>query len=290
MSNNLGTRGPAPELARQFMDTPREPLERLLGRENELRRLRAAIRKRQSKLIWGTADAGKTFLIKKVLSDLPEPERRKCVYWTGTASRRRLVEHLIRELYLAGDPLVRKKVHADGASERTLNRWVNDQSLLRLRGILFSAANQGDYVLFLDHLPSPSLAMAHFLKELIHRTKTPVYLTCLGNSHGEIGFAWRLYWTDEYRIHLGPLTAGPARELLEISIQRFGLGSLDLEGFHENVLRLSQHLPGSIVKMCQIAADPRYHYGDRVKIELVHVDYLMHASRVCHQLAYGHSS
>lgn len=272
------------------METVRQPVGQLLGRENELRRLRAAILKRESQLIWGAADAGKTFLIKKALSELSEIECRKCVYWSGSASRRQLVEHLMRELYLAGDPLVRRKVHADGATERTLNRWVNEQSLLRLRGILFSATEQGDYLFFVDHLPSASLKMAHLLKEFMYRTKTPIYLTGHGHSHGEIGFAWSLYWTDEYRIHLGPLTAGHARELLEMSIEKFGLGSLDLEGFRENVLRLSQHLPGSIVKMCQLAADPRYHYGDQVKIRLLHVDYLMQTNRAYPQLAYGHGS
>ena len=88
-----------------------------------------------------------------------------------------------------------------------------------------------------------------------------------------------LYWTDEYRIRLGPLSEAPARELVEICIQRFGLGSLDLEGFREDVLHLSGHLPGSIVKMCELAADPRYHYGDQVKLKLVHVDYLLQGNR-----------
>jgi hypothetical protein len=255
------------------------PLERLVGRETEMQRLQTALRKRQSQLIWGAADAGKTLLIKKALSDLSEVERRKCICWTGAASRRQVVQHLIRGLYQVGDPLVRKKVHADRAGEATLTRWISEQSGLRLRGILFTAAEQGEYRFFVDQLPPASHAMAHLMKDIVYRTKTPIYLTGHGYSQGEIGYAWSLYWTDEYRIHLGPLSDGPARELLEICIQRFGLGSLDLEGFREDVLHLSGHLPGSIVKMCELAADPRYHYGDRVKIKLVHVDYLLQGNR-----------
>jgi hypothetical protein len=255
------------------------PLERLVGRETEMRRLQKALRKRQSQLIWGATDAGKTLLIKKALSDLPEVERRKCICWTGAASRRQVVEHLIRGLYQVGDPLVRKKVHADRAGEATLTRWISEQSGLRLGGILFTAAEQGEYRFFVDQLPPAPHAMAHLMKDIVYRTKTPIYLTGHGYSQGEIGYAWSLYWTDEYRIHLGPLSDGPARELLETCIQRFGLGSLDLEGFREEVLHLSGHLPGSIVKMCELAADPRYHYGDRVKIKLVHVDYLLQGNR-----------
>src|SRR5579862_8284115 len=63
-------------------------LERLIGRDAEVRQLQAAVRKRQSKLIWGASDAGKTFLVTKMLLELPENERRKCICWSGAASRR----------------------------------------------------------------------------------------------------------------------------------------------------------------------------------------------------------
>lgn len=261
------------------MGNAKAALEMLIGREAEMRRLQAALQKRQSQLIWGASDAGKTFLITKALAELPEIERRKCVCWSGVGSRRQLVQCLIRGLYLAGDPLVRKKVHADGATEATLTRWIGEQSMLRLRGILFTAARQNEYRFFLDNLPPASHTIAQLMKEIMYRTKTPIYLAGHGYSQAEIGYAWSLFWTDEYRIHLGPLPEAPARELLEICIQRFGLESLDLEGFRENILPLSGHQPGSIVKMCKLAADPRYHYGDQVKVKLVHVDYLLQGSR-----------
>ncbi len=254
-------------------------VERLIGRDVEIRTLRAALRNRQSQLIWGAADSGKTFLISKMLAELPENERRKCVCWSGPASRRQLVAHLIEGLYRAGDSLVRKKVHADGYTEATLARWVGSQSGLRLRGILFTAAAQGEYCFFLDHLPPVSHTLAQLLKQIMYRAKTPVYLTGQGYSQGEIGLAWSLYWTTEYRIHLGPVSDGAARELMEICVERFGLDSLDQSEFREDLLQLSGHLPGSIVKMCQLAADPRYHYGERIKLRLLHVDYLLRGNR-----------
>jgi hypothetical protein len=254
-------------------------LERLVGRETETRQLHAALRKRQSQLIWGASDAGKSFLIAKVLAELPENERRKCICWAGAASRRQLIEHLIRGLYLADDPFVKKKVHAARCTEATLTRWIDEQSALRLRGILFTAAEQGEYRFVVDHLSPVSHTIAQLMKEIVYRTKTPVYFTGQGYSQAEIGYAWSLYWTDEYRVRLGPLSEASARELMEICIERFGLRSLDLDGFREDVLHLSGHLPGSIVKMCELAADPRYHYGDQVKVKLVHVDYLLRGNR-----------
>jgi len=250
----------------------------LVGRDAELRRLKDAIRKRKSQLIWGPPDAGKTSLVKVAMEGLAELERKSCIYWSGTATGRQLAIHFLRGLYHAGDPFVHKKIHADGAREHSLDSWFSEQSTLRLRGILFTATEKGEYRFFLDHFPPTGHKMARLMKEFIHRCKTPVYLVGNGYTQGEIGFAWSLYWTDEYRIRLSPLTEGEGRDLLEICIRRFGLSAFDLEGFREEVLHMSERLPGAIVKMCELAANPRYHYGDQIKTKLVHVDYLMKVS------------
>jgi len=253
--------------------------ESLVGRKEELRELRAAIEKRESRLIWGPLDAGKTALIKKAISELPEPERRNCIYWTGAASGRQLLSHFVGRLFELADSFVRKKVHADGATETSLSRWLHKQTSLRLRGILFTASAQGDYRFFVDHFPPPTHHMAHMMKEIMYRCKTPVYLAARDYSQREVGYAWSLYWHDGLRVHLGPLNQRAARELLEICIQGLGLDTLDLEDFREDILRLSGHLPGSIVRMCELAADSRYHYRDRIKTKLVHVDYLLRANQ-----------
>ena len=251
----------------------------LVGRRQELRALRSAIQNRESRLVWGSMDAGKTALIKKAICELPDAERRKCIYWTGAASGRQLLSHFIGRLYELGDPFVRKKVHADGATETSLNRWLDKQTSLRLRGILFTASTQGDYRFFVDHFPSSTHNMARLMKEIMYRCKTPIYLAARDYLQREIGYAWSLYWNDAMRVHLGPLNERAARKLLEICIQGLGLHALDLEDFRDEILRLSGLVPGSIVKMCELAADSRYHYGDQIKIKLVHVDYLMQSSR-----------
>jgi hypothetical protein len=252
--------------------------ETLIGRKEELRQLRAAIQKRESRMVWGSMDAGKSFLIKAALRELREAERRSCICWAGPANGRQLVSHFMRGLYLAGDPFVRKKVHADGATRGSLDRWLNDQSALRLRGLLFTGCGQGKYQFFLDHFPPPTHNIARLMKEIMYRCKTPIHLGARGCSQNEIGYAWSLYWNDELRIHLGPLTDRLARELLEDCIHRNHLDSLELKDFREDILHLSGHLPGSIVKMCKLAANSRYHYGDQIKIKLVRVDYLMQSS------------
>ncbi len=230
-------------------------LETLVGRKEELRALHAAI--------------------KTAIHELPEAVRRNCVYWAGAARGRRLLSHFVGRLYELGDSFVRRKVHADGATETSLNRWLNEQTSLRLRGILFTASTQGDYRFFVDHFPPSTHNMARLMKEMMYRCKTPIYLAARDFSQGAVGYAWSLYWNDGLRVHLGPLNERSARELLEICILALGLHALDLADFREEILRLSGYLPGSIVKMCELAVNSRYHYGDRIKIKLVHVDYLM---------------
>jgi hypothetical protein len=252
--------------------------ETLIGREKELRELLGAMRRRESRLIWGPVDAGKTALLKKAISELPEAERRNCIRWEGVASGRQLLSHFVGRLYELRDRFVRGKVHADGATETSLNRWLHKQTSLRLRGILLTSLTQGDYRLFVDQFPAPTQNMARLIREIMYRCKTPIYLAARDYSQAEIGCAWKLYWNDALRVRLGPLTERTARDLLEICIRRFSLGLLDLEGFREDILRASGRLPGSIVKMCALASQIRYHSGDQIKIKLLHVDYVMQSN------------
>jgi GTPase SAR1 family protein len=259
------------------MKTESRPVqEDLIGRKNELRRARAAIRNRKSFLIWGPADAGKTSLVKRAVAELPEKDRQGCIYWSGAASVRQLAEELLRAFYAAGDPCVRKKIREDGCvRETSIGPWFRGQSSGQLKSLLYLAAAKGRYSIFLDHLPPATQSMARFLKEIIWRCKTPVYLLARGCDRKEIGHAWSIYFANEYRIPVGPLPVALSRELLERSIRRFRLDRFDLAGFRDEILRLSAQLPGSVIKMCELAVHPRYHHGGQIKVNLVHVDYLM---------------
>ncbi len=222
-------------------------------------------------------DAGKTTLIKRAVSH--SLRRNVGNAFIGRERQvKAMLSHFVARLYELGDSFVRKKVHADGGTAIALNRWLHKQTSLRLRGILITALEQSDYRFFVDHFPPPTHNMGRLMKEILYRCKTPIYLAARNYSQDEIGYAWSLYWNDGLRIHLGPLGERASRELLETCIGRFGLTSLDLADFREDILRLSGHLPGSIVKMCELAGHSRYHYRDQIKIKLVHVDYLMQSN------------
>jgi hypothetical protein len=260
----------------------------MVGRQTELRRLLDAIVKRESLLIWGPAGAGKTRLVQTALSELPGEIARRCLQHSGEQSLQEVLRGLVRWLADVDDPLILAKFRAEKADYPSFKSWLQEQTSLRLRGLLYRAATERQYWIFLDHMPPLSHAFARVIKELIWKCKTPVYLLASRFSPEHIGKAWSLYWTNRYRMEVEPLPESEARDLLESCIRRFALVNFDLLGFREEILRLSGHLPGAIARMCALAAEPRYHYARRIKTRLVHVDYLL-AERVRQALAQSHS-
>jgi len=245
------------------------------GRREELHRLRTAMKNRESLLIWGPADSGKTALAMKAIEQFPEAYRSKCIYCSAPGSIRDLLSQIVLRLSRERDPCVREKLFQEGEREEMPENWLRKQTSLRLRGIAFRAMERERYWIFLDHVPAASRAMARLMKEFVWRCKTPVYLLARGKTEHVIGRAWSLYWTDEFRIGLPPLNEFEAGRLFEKCVLHFGLADFYLDEFRQEVLRRSSRQPGSIVKMCELAANPRYQHGEQIKIKLVHVDYLM---------------
>jgi hypothetical protein len=246
-----------------------------VDRQQELRRLRDAMQKRESLLIWGDADSGKTALVAKVLDQLPKKMERACLLVEGGASVKELLLKMVRCLWEKEHPLVTGKWRAAQGSHYTVSGWLRGQSGGRLRSMVRDVLKSQPCWILLDHFPPCTQLVGRFLKDLMWRWNTPVYVLARGFSPIELGEAWGLYWNDKLRLPVGPLPEADAARLLAASIRRFGLARFDLEEFQSKVLRLSGRLPGAIVKMCALAADPKYQYERRIKTTLIHVDYLM---------------
>lgn len=246
-----------------------------VGRQYEMQQLREAMKRRESLLIWGESDSGKTALVKRMIGQLPSKMQQTCIWANGGATVRELLQELVRWLWENEDPLVVENWRASQASHYTVSGWLREKSAGRLR-LLFCAALKGRPCwIFLDHIPPCTHLVARFLKELIWRWETPVYMLARGCSPAELGDAWSLYWNDKLRLSLGPLPVADAAAFLAACIRRFGLDRYELDDFQSEVLELSGRLPGAILKMCEMAAQPRYQYHGQIKTRLVHVDYLM---------------
>lgn len=246
-----------------------------VDRDAERARLHEAMRRRESLLLWGPADAGKSALVEKVLAELHKEKRRACLLANRAKSPRELLQQLVRQMFVSGNAHVQAKASADGAVEMDLERWLRTRSSGSLRGIVYAALKKSNYWIFLDHMPPFSHPMARLAKELIWRCETPVYLLARGCTPDEIGNAWSLYWTEKHRLHVGPLELADATALLSACIRRFGLNRCNVSDFRDELLDLSGRLPGAIVKMCAMAAEPKYQHDGHIKTRLLRVDYLM---------------
>lgn len=250
-----------------------------VGRERETRRLREAILARQSLMIAGEKDTGKTLLIKKVIGNLPLSVRQRCLYIGGFKDLHDLLRRLVGILFEQRDTSLKSVFNAEGITKTNLNARLKQFSSSRLRGKLYSAMESRGYHIFLDHCPALTPSVARVVKELFWMRQTPVYLVPVAEVETEIAKACSLfYWGDPQVLRLGPLPPAAARTLVEHCIRENGLGNLELADFRREVLELSRSSPGAIVAMCRMATDPRYQSDGRIKTRLIHIDYMMRGS------------
>jgi len=230
-----------------------------VGRDTELARLRAAIERRESLAIWGPADAGKTALVRRVIAGLPREIARQCVYLPVRAAPQQMLRQLLEDMHAAGDEFLAGKFRGETGRGASFAQWAKRQTSLRMRGLLYRAAQEGKYRVLLDEVVGLSDAFARIVKELTWMRETPVYLIARGCGETELGRAARLYWNDDLRLPVGPIPLPAAKVLVEHCIRRFGLSRAHLyDG------------PGQPLA--------EYHFGGRVETRLLHVDYMMQFS------------
>lgn len=256
---------------------------RFFDREREAHRIKEAFLDKESMMISGRADIGKTALMRNVVRNLPGDLADKCLYLAGFKDLKDLLRNLIQALHKARCPGLRQQLKAESVSSVNFDGWLKALPSTKLKGIVYRAAQSGDYRVILDHVPLLTHARAKIIRELFWMRDTPVYLLMRDDQEFRIAqFARFFYWSDRQCLTLGPLPETSACELLEACIEKFDLSRFDLEGFMDEVLDLSGCVPGAIVKMCALAADRRYQYGSHIKTKLIHIDYLMSGSSLDH--------
>jgi len=247
-----------------------------IGRDSEACRLEQAIRARSSLAISGPAGIGKTALASAVVRRLPSGLGAHCLYFGNVNDLQDLMRQLVRSLYVRKDPQLRRQLHAEGVSALSFEHWLQGQSSSQLKGRLYRSVEAGTYSVFLDHFPPLTRAVAKVIKELFWARNTPVYLLIRDERTDHFDWFYDFfYWTDSERLTLSPLPTRAAEALVESCIARFGLARFDLAGFRKEVFKLSGQNPGAIVRMCTLAADPRYQFASRIKTKSLYIDFLM---------------
>lgn len=246
-----------------------------VGRPREMSRLREAILARRSLLVYGAAGAGKTVLLKETLSSLPTAVRRSCLVCGSCANPRSVWRDLIRSLAEAADPQVLSRVERECGASGSLARWLDEQSSLRLRGILRRATRDSPYFVFIDSTARLPTGVYRLLQEWIWSGRTPVFLLARGSTEQEIGKVAKLYWHSGLQLELGPMRTEHLTVLVDHSLARFRLTELADQKFRDFLFKQCRGLPGRIVRLCELASQSTYHYHGHLKLHTLAVDFQM---------------
>lgn len=251
-----------------------------VGREAEVHRLRQAIQHREGLVIAGPAGIGKTALVMKVWGDLPVDIARSILYVENPDGLRGFLYGLLNLLHRRQDPVLRRQLRHDGARPVAFKDWLRRQDTSRLRGTLYLCMESDRYSIFVDHVLNLTSAQVKVIREIIWARDTPVFLLTRPQSETSMGHLPSLCWGQQLQFSLGPLPKPHAGDLLDHCIQAFKLFSFDEEDFREEVLQLSGRVPGTIVKMCDLAQDAKYQCGLRIKTKLLYIDCTLNGSQL----------
>ena len=237
----------------------------LIGFQDELFRLRKAIRRRESLLVFGARGSGKTRLIRAALQE-PGCD---AVYVHSPAVLHDFLISLARALVAAGH---RPTLGVIGRNS-DFDRVISGYNSVHLKGILWTAIEKEPVMMVLDEIQGAGTRNYRFLQRVFH-TKD-VGVIAAARDYRCLDSLSRLFWDPRMIINVPPLTQVEARTLFDQSVGRLCLNHLDLEQFRDQVLESARGNPAEIIEMCKLAAQPQYRHGTHVKFAPLRIDAIM---------------
>jgi hypothetical protein len=239
----------------------------LIGLMREQQMLLNAVKAQESLLLLGPAGSGKTRLLESALKSELRPKA--LVYIPQFDAPHNLLVMIARELFRSGHRPIRRMASAGSDWER----WLNCQTSVHLKGLLWESLEAEPRTLILDHLNDTGHRTYRFLQQLYF---TPgMALVAAARDQLHLGELRRLFWDPRRTLHVQPLSEAEALQLFEAAADHFGLRGLSLDDFREKVLDCAGGNPGQIIEMCRLARNPRYVAGKYIKFALVRIDVMM---------------
>lgn len=227
----------------------------LFERAEELTRLRKdVLERRHSMLVFGEEGAGKTFLLQRLADASGD-----VLYIPYCKSPTDLLHGIAGAMQVS--KIVRKRLS------------ISKVSLRNLKGIVQRALAEHCWILAIDHVQSPSMALAHLAKELNYYGRTPVVFAGRSEHMEDIG-NFRTFCTDRAsRLELKPWPSSLALEFTRRHAEALSLKADNLEETIHGIAEMSRGYPGPILNMLKMAMLPAYMRDGQIKFHTVWLDY-----------------
>lgn len=224
----------------------------LVGRRNEVRKLSAALKARQSRLITGPSGIGKTRLLEE------------CLFKSGQPFLRIERPPVLHDLLVS----IAQKLACRSARFSDIRR----ATTVHLKALVLHALLSNPQCVILEDIPPADPRMYRFLQQLYYVPKNCVVVTT--TSKDSIGHLSKLLWDPREEIRLRPLTHRECLALFELACQAFQLELFDRGDFRKKVIAAAHGNPGRIIAMCRLASQPEYRSGKYIKFLPLRIDAL----------------
>jgi hypothetical protein len=223
-----------------------------VGRQRELRKLAAALRTGQPRLIVGPAGMGKKRLVAEALQAAGQPFVR--------VRAAEVLHELLADL-----------AAAIGCS-RPRSPSLPKATSLALKGVVLDAFSRAPQCVVLEDLHDADPRMYRFLQRLYYIPGVSLIVTA--TSRADLGFVRKLLWNPSEEILVEPLPRAEAQLLFDEAARAFGIESLKIDDFGRKVLAVAKGNPGQILAMCRMAARPEYQRGRYIRFLPLRMDVL----------------
>ncbi len=233
----------------------------IFDRTEEVGLLRTRLTARKSALVHGQSGVGKTLLLVHVL-----PDFQQVLYCPSTHSSlvvfRRLAELLVAKKDPALDRICK------GRTDR-----LRSKSSVSLKGIVADALRAGKYMLVLDHLNRPSQSFAAMVREILY--VCPVIAVARSVHMEDAGFVSPLLSDRSERIPIRNFGPERAAAFAGRVVSEKKLAAANLKSVLANIVESSEGNPGAIVRMVEMAGQPKYRSEDHIKWSPLYIDFKM---------------
>jgi len=234
----------------------------IYGRDAELEQLRKLLSRRQSFLLHGPAGAGKTLLLKTLVTEFSN-----VLYCEESSSSQVVFRKLATELLAKQSHYV---LRACGTSGKA---FIKEKSAVATRGIVAESLREASYRIVLDHLKCPSQSFSAALKDVCSSTATPLVVVARSAHMEDLGFLLPMFSDRSDRYCLQNFDPGTAKRFAIRTAQQMKLEVINQEEAIEKIVQYSKGSPGAVRAMLAMAASPKYIAQQHIKISPLYIDF-----------------